>query len=360
MTSIEWTHLPGYSGKTWNPLLGCRRVSPGCGVTDAGGCYAERMARRLSGPGRPYEGLVRGGPKGPRWTGERRTASERMTIPIRRRVPTVWFVNSMGDLFFEGHSDEDIDQVFGVMWACLYAAGRAGDDGVPGHVFQCLTKRAGRMHDYMNQDRRRQHAEAAVTYGGGRDPDGIFDMVMGHRGPHPRIWLGVSAEDQQRADERIPWLLDTPAAVRFVSAEPLLGPIDFTRIRSGEDTIDALGGTLVTPTGVPEYPEQGYPVEPIDQIIVGGESGPGARPMDVGWVRSIKRQCREADAAFFFKQMGAQAIVTEDIREVVRIPAGHHIEGGVATLRFRDRKGGDPTEWPRDLRVREFPEVRDG
>lgn len=267
-TEIEWTDA------TWNPIRGCSRVSEGCR-----NCYAERVAARFSGPGMPYEGLATIGKNGPRWTGEVRMVPEHLTDPLRWRKPRRIFVNSMSDLFHEKLADDDIDQVFGAMWACLYGGPAANPHD--GHTFQILTKRAARMRDYMSQDRRLRVARSAGAMS--EDGDHINDQTAFFKGPHPRIWLGVSVEDQATADERIPHLLATPAAVRFLSVEPMLGPIQFGR--------------------VPGFNRMGLDLSNW-WVICGGESGPGARTMDVGWALSMRDQCRAAGVPFFFKQWG--------------------------------------------------------
>lgn len=299
MSKIEWTE------RTWNPVRGCSRVSPGCD-----NCYAMNMAHRFSGAGKPYEGLttIRRGKVD--WTGVARFVPEMLDLPLRTKKPTTWFVNSMSDLFHHSVSDEQIDKVFGVMWACLYL----GRDPMPGHVFQVLTKRAERLPEYFSKDRRAAWARAAAMYGGGIDPDGVHDQVMFHKGPHPRIWLGVSAEDQKRADERWDHLSRVDAAVRFISMEPLLGPI-----------------TMRHWATLPDW------------VIVGGESGPGARISNLAHHREIIEQCRAAGVPVFHKQAGSIAIDTD--------------WSGLAPLNIKHRKGGDPAEWEEDLRVREFPNV---
>jgi len=197
------------------------------------------------------------------------------------------FVNSMSDLFHPSVPDSFIDSVFGVMWACLY--GRNEQDG---HIFQVLTKRADRMRDYMRADRREAWAKAAVHHGGGIDPDGIYDQVLSFEGPHPRIWLGVSVEDQAAADERIPMLLQTPAAVRWISAEPLLGPVSLRLERLGHWNALAIKSN------------QPWATTRLHWVVVGGESGPKARPMRPEWARSLRDQCASGGVPFFFKQWG--------------------------------------------------------
>lgn len=308
-TKIQWTD------RTWNFVRGCARVSPGCE-----NCYAERTAYRFNGKGQPYEGLTVLGKRGPRWSGEARFVTDALWQPLKWRDPAKIFCNSMSDVFHEDVTDEQIAAACGVMAAC------------PQHTFQLLTKRADRMCELMNRLTRQDVLMAALdlereTHAKGdagplhvkqcADPDGPW--------PLPNIWLGVSCEDQQRADERIPLLLQTPAAVRFVSAEPLLGPVTFD-----PNTLGCVGHLAST---------FGNPL--INWVIVGGESGPGARPCNIDWVRSIATQCNDAGTACFVKQLGRFSYA-----ETSSVP--------VTT----DRKGGDMAEWPSDLRVRQFPEMR--
>lgn len=294
-TEIGWTDA------TWNPTRGCSRVSAGCM-----NCYAERVAGRFSGPGQPYEGLVTVGSRHSetgaittgtraRWNGTVRIVPEHLTDPLRWRRPRMIFVNSMSDLFHDALADEQIDRVFGVMAACEFL----GRDAAPGHTFQILTKRPQRMLAYLSQDRRRQWAAQAVTYGGGRDPDGLHDQIA-HRASRslPHVWLGVSAEDQAAADERIPLLLQTPAAIRLVSYEPALGPIDFDAIQIPGER----GGLRFSALRRQHDDRFGSTDTTLDWIIAGAESGPGARPAQVEWYRSVRDQCAAAGAAFFLKQ----------------------------------------------------------
>lgn len=261
MTKIEWTQ------QTWNPIVGCSVVSPGCT-----NCYAMKAAWKLGKNGRTpqYHGLTDCSKGGAVWNGKVAMASDKaLTAPLRRRTPTTYFVNSMGDLFAEGVSDDWIDRVFAIMALC------------PRHTFQVLTKRPERAKAYLTcSDNWRSAAAYAYCWAAtGRyaTPDAVSLLW-----PLPNVWLGVSAEDQTRADERIPHLLATPAAMRFVSAEPLLGPIDLTRWSGLED--DSNFG--------------------LDWVIVGGESGAKARPMHHDWARGIRDQCTAAGVPFFFKQWG--------------------------------------------------------
>ncbi len=332
-TKIEWTDV------TWNPTRGCSRVSEGCR-----NCYAERTAARfaygwdpssgeVNRPNAPYAGLVRSTPKGPRWTGEVRLVPEKLSEPLRWRKPRRVFVDSMSDLFHEKIPDEYIAAVFGVMAAC------------PQHTFQTLTKNPKRMLEWFGQLSGRWMAEpgqeAAVCCGSADviRPEMIPDNKERVPWPLPNVMLGVSCEDQATADERIPLLLQTPAAVRFVSAEPLL------------EAVDLKPGWLRWPGTMLDHA--------LDWVIVGGESGPGARPCDVEWIRSIVEQCVEAGTACFVKQIGANAIhgrfcepFYQDVPSRMR---GHICKTEDEPLELRDRKGGDINEWPEDLRVRQFP-----
>lgn len=286
-TGINWTD------STWNPLAAdegrwhCTKVSPGCE-----NCYAERFNMRLGGP--PFKhGADRIRLKG--------MDEKSLLDPVRWRRPRKIFGCSMTDLFHEQVRPGTLDAIFGIMAACQWK-GNAKGDTFPGHIFQILTKRAERQREYLSGDHRKAWAEAAVHYAGGKDPDALYDMIR--QGPTvlPHLWVGVTVEDQQRADERIPVLLDTPAAVRWVSAEPLLGPIDFygAGSRGAEDgdpcAFSALSGLDVVDPPIPG----------IDWVVVGGESGGKKvrRDMDPAWAESIMEQCKAAGTAFWMKQMG--------------------------------------------------------
>jgi protein gp37 len=298
MTTIEWTRGDdGAMGKTWNPVRGCARVSPGCEH-----CYAERVAHRFSGRGGKYEGLTVLGKKGPRWSGVARFVSEKLAEPLSWRKPRRVFVNSMSDLFHEDVTNEQIAAVFGVMAAC------------PQHTFQILTKRPERMKAWFGW----------IAQWGQHVPegDGCVRICAGQmdahterrfhmeypRWPLPNVWLGVSCEDQQRAKERIPLLLQCPAAVRFVSAEPLLGPLDLRPYLSKLDCLCCPRCGFRTNQKTSHCPNDGIEIGSdvrLDWVIVGGESGHGARECHVDWIRSIVQQCADADVACFVKQEGA-------------------------------------------------------
>ena len=301
-TGIEWTEA------TWNPIVGCSVISPGCKH-----CYAMKMAARIErmGTAPHYNGttrMVKAGrmEKGVAvWTGAIRSAPAHIWLePWFRKRPTVYFVNSMSDLFHEAVPEEWIDIAFAIMALCRR------------HTFQVLTKRSARMRAYMTAPRRKGIiAEAIMTVsdmvaqaaqsGKARPSLLEFDGAFPPRdpAPFPNVWLGVSTEDQQRADERIPDLLATPAAVRFISAEPLLGPIDLRRLGSDASIVNGLTGSWQDRRD-PEYCGHLIGKPHLDWVIAGGESGKGARPMHPDWARVLRDQCTASGVSFFFKQWG--------------------------------------------------------
>lgn len=253
-SGISWTDA------TWNPVTGCTKVSPGCAH-----CYAERVAERFRDvKGHAYE---RGF--------DLQLRPERLDQPVRWQRRRMIFVNSMSDLFHEDIPDDFIAQVFDVMW-----------HRAPRHTYQVLTKRAERMRDFCR-------------------------IYYGDQKPPMNIWLGVSVENQVMADRRIPFLLEAPAAVRFLSCEPLLGPLDLSRwIGPGLLTLEMsqqLEGFAKTRDGamwnVP-FGNVRHEFHGLAWAIVGGESGPRARPMDMDWARAIRDTCVPAMVPFFFKQVG--------------------------------------------------------
>lgn len=278
-SAIEWTE------DTWNPVVGCSRVSRGCEH-----CYAERESRRLMHH-EAYEGVTRSTSKGPRWTGKVNCLPERLDQPLRWRKPRRIFVNSMSDLFHPDVPDEFIDQVFAVMALA------------PHHVFQILTKRPERMREYLSARLRLEHIYDHWYSFSENSP-------AAQAWPLPNVWLGTSVEDQATADERIPHLLQTPAAVRWLSCEPLLGPVDLRRFppfsftRASPEEVRAM--RRVYPGGLPADSLNAQ-IERmrLHWVVAGGESGPGARPMHPDWARSLRDQCVEAGVPFFFKQRGA-------------------------------------------------------
>lgn len=301
-TKIEWT------GATWNPITGCSVVSPGCT-----NCYAMRLAgtRLRHHPSR--RGLTKDTKAGPVWTGEVRLNEDWLDQPLRWKKSRMIFVCAHGDLFHEDVPDEWIDRVFAVMALA------------PQHTFQVLTKRADRMRAYLTDpraDRRIHELVCDLTTLGLANvvliAPGIDECAApaGRRvylgeWPLSNAWLGVSAEDQARADQRIPLLLDTPAAVRWVSLEPLLGPVDLTwvqpgRAAGGEIALDVLQRYVARAvTGSAGHWDQRPSELPnLDWVVLGGESGRGARPMHPDWARAVRNQCDAAGVAFFFKQWG--------------------------------------------------------
>ena len=288
-SKIEWTDA------TWNPVTGCTKVSQGCK-----NCYAERVFPRTYGSLRKFTDV--------------RTHRDRLEQPLHWRKPRRIFVNSISDLFHEEITDEFIADVFGIMSAC------------PQHTFQVLTKRARRCADLLFHP---DFVEAVDSCGA------LYTHTDLHY-PLPNVWVGVSVEDQATAEERIPLLLQTPAALRWISAEPLLGPIDLRRLRR--------------PSNLPPFAR-------IDWVICGGESGPEARPFKLDSARALRDQCKTTGIPFFLKQIGRRPYSEQD---------GWSIRGsGVAVMvgaewqfrkALRDPKGGDMDEWPADLRVREFPD----
>lgn len=284
-TGIEWTDA------TWNPIIGCSRVSEGCR-----NCYAEGIAGRFGG-GKPtvYSGLTQIVNGRAVWTGQI-AETKQLLAPLswkagrkvydadgkcvgrqgRQRI----FVNSMSDLFHENVTDEQRDKIFAVMALC------------PQHDFQVLTKRPKLMLDYMKQGYGRVADVAVKMRREGGDHSPVVPLSHVKPGaswwPLPNVWLGVSVENQATADARIPLLLQTQAAVRFISAEPLLGAVEIWRWLTVTRQRDRM----------------------LDWVICGGESGPGARPMHPDWTRSLRDQCQAARVPFFFKQWGEFAPFT--------------------------------------------------
>jgi protein gp37 len=255
MTNISWTK------KTWNPIAGCSLKSPGCT-----NCYAMKMAGRLEAIGVPvYQGTTQKTKAGFVWTGKINFSETALIKPLKRKKPTTYFVNSMADLFHEDVPDWWVDRAFAVMALC------------PQHTFQVLTKRADRMRDYMSNPqtivRLQKHIVDLTCDNPTTSVRAAYDLA-GEIWPLTNVHLGVSVEDQTRADERREAFRDTPAAKKFVSYEPALGPVNWT----------------------------GW--EFVDLIISGGESGPGARPSHPDWHRETRDWCAANGVAYHFKQWG--------------------------------------------------------
>lgn len=347
-TAIEWTE------RTWNPIVGCSLQSPGCKR-----CYAMKMAGRLEAMGVPYyQGTTQKTANGFVWTGKVATNDYALMEPLRRRTPTTWFVNSMSDLFHPDVSEQAIDRIFVVMALC------------PQHTFQVLTKRADRMRAYVEGFSWERAVENCRDASGSsiilkhsiadlRRAFGLAERFSYDRDcsawPLPNVWKGVSVEDQKRADERVPDLLATPAAIRWLSCEPLLGAVNIEPWLAPEKTChecdDGEGyGNRCSSSEIPRaeqcpwnravqivtehgpFAEDGQPasitheVRTLDWIIVGGESGPNARPMHPDWARSLRDQCEAAGVPFLFKQWGewmpAGDHLSQDRDEFLRLKAG--------------------------------------
>jgi protein gp37 len=284
-TSIEWAE------QTWNPITGCAKVSAGCK-----NCYAETIAKRFWGD-RKFTDV--------------RFHPDRLEQPLRWRKPRMVFVNSMSDLFHEDVTNAQIAAVFGIMAA------------TPQHTYQVLTKRPERMVEWFGWVNREcgRMSRAGFCSSAAHDILGPFGFG-GQPWPLPNVWLGVSVENQETADERVPILLGCPAATRWVSYEPALGPVN-----------------LRTHAWVPWVPHSARPPHKpnpntyLDWVVIGGESGHKARSFDLQWARDVLAQCEAAGVAAFVKQIGSNPI----------------------DCTITHAKGGDPAEWPADLRVREWP-----
>ena len=313
-SKIQWTEA------TWNPVRGCSRISQGCV-----NCYAERQAARFckssgdyEGAFRkpaPFEGFVEITNGHPRWTGKVELIPEMLDIPGRRKKPTLYFVNSMSDLFHESLPDEAIDRVFAVMALCQQ------------HTFQILTKRSGRMRKYCSDPELQDRLTDLYGQEG-------WQVIL----PLPNVWLGVSVEDQANK-VRIEELRATPSAVRFISFEPLLEDLSDLNLRG------------------------------IGLAIWGGESGPGARPCDVAWIRHGMRQARRDGCLNFVKQVGARPIIAacrqnhydwgDEIGRKARFSATDkmHESTEMWRIHLKDRKGSDMDELAREFRVRQMPRI---
>lgn len=292
-TSIEW------ADKVWNPVVGCTRVSAGCD-----NCYAVKMTKRLAVMNDKsrvkYAGLVNIG-KG-HFNGTVRTCEDDLTKPMRWHKPARVFVNSMSDLFHKDVPFEFVDKVMAVVAIS------------PHHTFQVLTKRPERMAEYFQHHcspERVAAAAAELLYG--RLETMKRDFLTAWDGrfalPLPNLWLGTSVENQEQAEKRIPDLLNVPAAVRFLSCEPLIGPVDL-----GMDSPELGWVNFLKPPKL-----NGERMPGIDWVICGGESGPNARPMHPDWARSLRDQCVAAVVPFFFKQ-GSQANWS-DFKDFDKFPA---------------------------------------
>lgn len=275
-TGIEWTDA------TANVINGCSLASPGCT-----NCYAMRLAGTRMKHHPTRAGLTMDTKAGPVWTGDVRFHEPALQQVLRWQRGRMIFWNAHGDMFHPSVPVEWIDRCF------------AGMALTPQHIHQVLTKRSDRMREYCISRFTTEAGSDALCEA--IDDFGIVMDPTSWDAPLPNVWLGVSAEDQTRADERIPDLLATPAAVRWVSAEPLLGPIDLTNITGAEKSRE-YGSPVHGWSSI--WRNNGIGRACLDWVVVGGESGPGARPMHPDWARSLRDQCAAAGVAFHFKQHG--------------------------------------------------------
>ena len=321
MTKIPWTE------ESWNPVIGCTKIATGCK-----NCYAERFAWRLACMGKSYYNAVadKNG-----WTSNVLCREDTLKIPLHWRNPRKIFVCSMGDLFHEKVPFEYIDKVIGTIELCQQ------------HILQILTKRPERALEYFksNSDDRAESINLAIEKftGGHLAGDDMVDEFCKQKGitrkyrdrlnyneniwvnrtwqkplwPAPHIWIGTSISNQADADKNIPILLQIPAAVRFVSLEPMLERIDLCKLHYGY-----IEDKPVVYNSLESY--SGH--EGIDQVIIGCESGPKQRPCEIEWIRDAVRQCKEAGVACFVKQVPINGKCSKK-----------------------------PEEWPEDLRVQEYP-----
>lgn len=320
-TGIEWTDV------TWNPVRGCRRVSPGCLH-----CYAELQARRMDHPGTvegngaapqrqkaagAYYGLtVVGGDKRPRWNGLVREAPEVLEQPLRWQKHRRVFVGSMSDLFYERFDPEWVAAVLGVMVAS------------PHLTFQVLTKRPEHMAGAFANLTPRDCVQAAKRQIGGYHAK-LRDLHVPEQWPLPNVWIGTSVEDVKRL-QRVAQLLEIPAAVHWVSAEPLLEELDLT--------------PYLTPRTGPR----------LRWVVAGGESGRDARACEIEWLQLIVDDCAARSTPCYVKQVGSNPRVGHPGMSAAAKPrAGTWPLAGI-----KHRRGGNPDEWPESLRVRQFPRAQ--
>jgi len=337
-TGISWTDA------TWAPARGCSRISEGCR-----NCYAERIAARFSDPGQPFHGfavrhtaprdsLDRVGGRRAGWTRKVELQPDQLAIPLRWKKGRRIFCSSMTDIFHENLTNEQIAAVFGVMAAC------------PQHTFQVLTKRARRMREWflwsadMPAPTRRYEprphacwelARYAIRATGMPIESSVWnsdmlDRVHEIRWPLLNVWLGVSVENQEAANERIPELLATPAAVRFLSCEPLIGEVDLHAIQIP----DATSGLRFSALQHQHDDRFGQSDRVIDWVISGCESGPGARHCEVSWLRSLRDQCAAASVPFFLKQASCGCNPCDEFCPIQFGPGSKRKAGGVIELPY--------------------------
>jgi protein gp37 len=332
-THIEWADA------TVNYVNGCSVISAGCT-----NCYAMRLAgtRLQHHPSRA--GLTRPSKAGPVWTGETRAWEPALQQVLRWKRPRRIFWNAHGDLFHDSVPDAVIDR----QWAVMALT--------PQHTHMVLTKRPARMRAYLTDPARPYRLARAVldlaiampailkvepwpvkTIGDIDDPTDVTMATL----PLPNVWLGTSVEDQRAADERIPHLLATPAAIRFLSCEPLLGPVDLAGVVAPTSWLyQPLRGVRFDPMQPPHYGADEEKTARIDWVIAGGESGPGARPMHPDWARLLRDRCAAAGVAFYFKQWGEWREVDgpQTTHHHRMVGAGTHWIGTDGRLHHGDKK----------------------
>ena len=283
-TEISWTD------KSWNPIRGCSRVSEGCRH-----CYAETMAARFSDEGQPYYQLAKRTSSGPKWTGKVSFIHKHLLDPVRWQKPVRVFTNSMSDVFHEELSHEDIAAIFAVMAVAKR------------HTFQVLTKRSERMKDWFKWAGRLSMPEL-LGYARAKlkdHPEDLktFDRADAEMGaytwPLPNVWIGVSVENQEAADKRIPDLLATPAVIRFLSCEPLIGSVSLM------DWLFDPTGNFRTHKGKRQFENVAKAGHGLHWVIAGCESGPGMRPCEHQWLRTLREECKAAGVKYFLKQATA-------------------------------------------------------
>jgi protein gp37 len=322
-TAIQWTNYTTQvvrfrDERSGDVLNHCRKVSPGCA-----NCYAERLTKRFKGRHRSF--TPAGGVGLVPFVDER--ALRELAGSGRRRRGMV-FVEDMSDLFGDWVTWDMLDQCFGAF-------------ALSGLTVQVLTKRAELMHAYLTAPGVRERIARAARVLAGLDPAKLDELealkmvdATWFPWPLPNVWLGVSVETQECADERLPFLMKTPAAVRFASYEPALEWVNFSRYIPSPDGF-CIDWSL-DPADVIHVLDGG---RGLDWVIIGGESGHGARWCDVSWIRAAVRQLREVNVAVFVKQLGSRPFELGDLGDGNRVP-----------IKLKDGHGGDPSEWPEELR----------
>jgi protein gp37 len=281
-------HRIAWADAIWDPVRGCSRKSAACV-----NCYAETetaLSAQAGGWGEGFAGVT---PDGLKWTGKVELYEDRLTMPLGVDKPSRIFVNAFADVFHEEMTDAMVDRVFAVMAAA------------PRHTYVILTKRQKKMQTYMADPATPGRVAAAVAALAGQ---GIGQVGTAESWPPANVWLGVTTENQKEAERRVPALLQTPAAVRFVAAEPLLSAVEFK----------------------PEWlPRAGAAGPVIDWVMAGGESGPNARPIQLDWVRALRDQCARTGTPFYWNDWGAGRPADQAAEEASPEAANRYLDGAV-------------------------------